>query len=82
LKGRLSLPDSIVRAPERGDREQGRPLCRAYLDFYGAVETAEVTDAVWSRIFDPLEPVCAVVAVATTASSGLRITSFSVRAGW
>ncbi len=52
----------IVRAIERGDRQQWAPLWRAYLDFYRAVETPEITDAVWSRIFDPLEPVHAVVA--------------------
>jgi hypothetical protein len=52
-----------MRALERGDHEQWRLLRRAYLDFYGVVETAEVTGAVWSRIFDPLESVRAVVAV-------------------
>lgn len=56
------MPDCHVRAVERGDRDQWAPLWRAYLVFYEAVETPEVTEAVWSRIFDPLEPVHAVAA--------------------
>jgi GNAT superfamily N-acetyltransferase len=56
------LPDFRVRAIERADREQWAPLWRAYLDFYRAAETSEVTNATWARIFDPLEPVHAVVA--------------------
>ena len=56
------MPGFIVRAIERADREQWAPLWRAYLDFYRAVESPEVTDATWSRIFDPLEPAHAVVA--------------------
>lgn len=52
----------IVRTVERRDREQWAPLWRAYLDFYRTAETAEVTEATWARIFDPLEPVHAVVA--------------------
>jgi GNAT superfamily N-acetyltransferase len=56
------LPDILVRALARGDREQWAPLWRAYLEFYQTLETPEVTDAAWSRIFDPLEPVHAVVA--------------------
>src|SRR5208337_1194418 len=56
------LPDFIVRAIGRGDREQWAPLWRAYLDFYRTPESAEVTEATWARIFDPLEPVQAVVA--------------------
>lgn len=35
---------------------------RAYLTFYQAAESAEVTSATWARIFDPLEPVHALVA--------------------
>ena len=56
------MPDFTVRAIERTDREQWAPLWRAYLDFYRAAETSEVTNATWARIFDPLEPVHAVVA--------------------
>ena len=52
----------IVRTVERRDREQWAPLWRAYLEFYRTPETAEVTEATWARIFDPLEPVHAVVA--------------------
>jgi hypothetical protein len=36
----------IVRAIEFGDRQQRAPLWRAYLDFYLAVETPEITGAV------------------------------------
>jgi GNAT superfamily N-acetyltransferase len=61
-KRETGLPDFRVRAIERADREQWAPLWRAYLDFYRAVETSEVTNATWARIFDPLEPVHAVVA--------------------
>jgi GNAT superfamily N-acetyltransferase len=56
------LPDFTVRATERGDREQWGPLWRAYLDFYRAAESEEVANATWARIFDPLEPVHALVA--------------------
>jgi GNAT superfamily N-acetyltransferase len=56
------LADFSLRAIERADREQWAPLWRAYLDFYRAAESREVTNATWARIFDPLEPVGAVVA--------------------
>lgn len=56
------MANFIVRTAERRDREQWGPLWRAYLDFYRTPETAEVTNATWERIFDPLEPVHAVVA--------------------
>ena len=56
------MANFIVRTAERRDREQWGPLWRAYLDFYRTPETAEVTKATWERIFDPLEPVHAVVA--------------------
>jgi GNAT superfamily N-acetyltransferase len=56
------VSDFIVRAVERGDRERWAPLWRAYLDFYRVAERPEVTEATWSRIFDPLEPVHCVVA--------------------
>ena len=61
-KRETSLPDFTVRAIKRADREQWAPLWRAYHDFYRAAVTEEVTNATWERIFDPLEPVHAVVA--------------------
>jgi ribosomal protein S18 acetylase RimI-like enzyme len=67
----MGLPDFHVRALERGDREQWAPLWRAYLEFYQTRETPDVTDAAWSRIFDPLEPVHAVVAERRDALLGL-----------
>ena len=79
LNRRRVLPDCHVRAVERGDRDQWAPLWRAYLDFYEAVETPEVTEAVWSRIFDPLEPVHAVAAERDGALVGFSITFSSAR---
>jgi GNAT superfamily N-acetyltransferase len=61
-KREAGLPEFRVRAIERADREQWAPLWRAYLDFYRATVTEEVTNATWRRIFDPLEPVHAFVA--------------------
>ena len=66
------MADFEVRAIERGDREQWAPLWRAYLAFYQTAETAEVTDATFARIFDPLEPVHGVV-----AASGETLIGFS-----
>jgi GNAT superfamily N-acetyltransferase len=51
-----------VRAIERTDRAQWAPLWRAYLDFYRAPSSDEVANATFARIFDPLEPVHALVA--------------------
>jgi GNAT superfamily N-acetyltransferase len=56
------LPDFRVRAIERTDREQWEPLWRAYLNFYRAQWSDEVGNATFARIFDPLEPVHALVA--------------------
>jgi len=56
------LAEYMVRAIRRGDRERWAPLWRAYLDFYRAQWSLEVANATWARIFDPLEPVHAVVA--------------------
>jgi GNAT superfamily N-acetyltransferase len=56
------LPDFRVRALERGDRTRWEPLWRAYLVFYRAQWSDEVADATFARIFDPLEPVHALVA--------------------
>jgi len=61
-KRETGLPDFRVRSIERTDHEQWAPLWRAYLDFYRAAESDAVTNATWARIFDPLEPVHAVVA--------------------
>ncbi|MFZ0605769.1 MAG: GNAT family N-acetyltransferase [Roseiarcus sp.] len=60
--GRAGLADFRVRAIERTDRAQWTPLWRAYLDFYRAQWSDEVADATFARIFDPLEPVHALVA--------------------
>jgi GNAT superfamily N-acetyltransferase len=68
--GGEGLPHFTVRAIARSDREQWAPLWRAYLDFYRTPESAEVTDATWSRIFDPLEPVHGLVAARGDALIG------------
>jgi GNAT superfamily N-acetyltransferase len=66
------LADFTVRAIKRDDREQWAPLWRAYLDFYRAAKSEEVANATFARIFDPLEPVHALV-----AERGDRLIGFS-----
>jgi GNAT superfamily N-acetyltransferase len=56
------LLDFRVRAIERKDRAQWEPLWRAYLVFYRAQWSDEVANTTFARIFDPLEPVHALVA--------------------
>jgi GNAT superfamily N-acetyltransferase len=56
------LPDFRMRAIARKDRAQWEPLWRAYLDFYCVLWSDEVANATFGRIFDPLEPVHALVA--------------------
>jgi len=56
------LADFRVRAIERADRARWTPLWRGYLDFYRAQVSDEVDNATFARIFDPLEPVHALVA--------------------
>jgi GNAT superfamily N-acetyltransferase len=56
----------IIRPVDRGDRSAWRSLFEGYNAFYGrAGSTAlavEIYDATWDRIFDPAEPVYALVA--------------------
>jgi GNAT superfamily N-acetyltransferase len=61
-RGGQKLLDFRVRAIERKDRAQWEPLWRAYLVFYRAQWSDEVANATFARIFDPLEPVHALVA--------------------
>jgi GNAT superfamily N-acetyltransferase len=56
------LTDFRVRAMERADRAQWAPLWRRYLDFYRAQVSDEVDNTTFGRIFDPLEPMHALVA--------------------
>jgi len=56
------MPDFSLRAIERSDRARWEPLWRAYLEFYRAPWSDEVAEATFTRIFDPLEPVNALVA--------------------
>jgi GNAT superfamily N-acetyltransferase len=56
------MRDFRLRAIERSDRPRWEPLWRAYLVFYRAQWSDEVADATFARIFDPLEPVHALVA--------------------
>jgi GNAT superfamily N-acetyltransferase len=61
-RGGRRLSDFRVRAIERPDRAQWEPLWRAYLVFYRAQWSDQVANATFARIFDPLEPVHALVA--------------------
>ncbi len=56
------MADFKVRSIERKDRAQWEPLWRAYLDFYNAQWSDEVSNVTFARIFDPLEPMHAFVA--------------------
>ena len=56
------MADFKVRAIERTDRAQWTPLWRAYLVFYRAQWSDDVANATFARVFDPLEPVHALVA--------------------
>ena len=56
------MADFRVRAIERADRARWTPLWRGYLDFYRAQVSDEVDNATFARIFDPLEPMHALVA--------------------
>ena len=56
------MADFKVRAIDRTDRAQWTPLWRAYLVFYCAQWSDDVANATFARIFDPLEPVDALVA--------------------
>jgi GNAT superfamily N-acetyltransferase len=64
------LQKFIVRPIAPGDRERWAPLWSAYLEFYRTPENAEVTNATWARIFDPLEPVHSAVAARGDALIG------------
>lgn len=48
-----------IRDPRAGDEAEWRRLWAGYLEFYGTVLPAEVTDATWRRIRDPAAPLFA-----------------------
>ena len=52
----------MLRPIERADYEQWAALWQAYRHFYKSPATSDVTEATWSRFFDGLEPVHALVA--------------------
>jgi GNAT superfamily N-acetyltransferase len=54
--------DITVRAVRPDDRAAWDPLWRGYLTFYKSSLAPEVTDATWTRFFDPIEPLHALVA--------------------
>lgn len=64
-----------VRAVERGDFPQWKPLWDGYNEFYGRVgDTAlapDITQLTWSRFFDSYEPVYALVAEVSGQIVGL-----------
>lgn len=47
----------VVRPLRPEDREAWEPLWQGYLTFYKASLPPEVTDATWTRLHDPAEPV-------------------------
>ena len=51
-----------IRPVTRADRAGWEPLWAGYNRFYGRELPADITDATWSRFFDPAEPVHALVA--------------------
>jgi GNAT superfamily N-acetyltransferase len=51
-----------IRSVTRADRAGWEPLWAGYNRFYGRELPADITDATWSRFFDPAEPVYALVA--------------------
>ncbi|WP_207477089.1 GNAT family N-acetyltransferase [Arenibaculum pallidiluteum] len=51
-----------IRPVAPGDRAQWEPLWRGYQTFYKVALPATVTDLTWSRFFDGIEPVHALVA--------------------
>jgi GNAT superfamily N-acetyltransferase len=60
--GGPKLSDFTIRVMERTDRTRWAPLWRGYLHFYRAQVSDEVDHVTFARIFDPLEPVHALVA--------------------
>jgi GNAT superfamily N-acetyltransferase len=49
-------PRIEVRALRPDERGSWEPLWRAYLAFYNATASPEVTDTTWARLHDPAEP--------------------------
>ena len=66
MNARRGAQDLTIRAPARDDYAQWSALWAGYNAFYGrhgaTALPQEVTDATWSRFFDPSEPVHALVA--------------------
>jgi GNAT superfamily N-acetyltransferase len=60
-----------IRPLSRHDREQWEPLWQGYQAFYKVSIAPEVTDLTWSRFFDGIEPVNALVAELDGALVGL-----------
>lgn len=60
------MTDLLVRPLRQDDRRQWRPLWAGYNAFYGrsgaTVLPAAITETTWARLFDPDEPVHALVA--------------------
>ena len=65
----------IVRPIRRTDYDQWRPLWDGYNEFYGrSGPTAlpeKITATTWERFFDPVEPVCALIAETDATAVGL-----------
>ncbi len=69
-----SIDHLIVRPVRRTDYDQWRPLWDGYNEFYGRSGTTalpeQITTTTWERFFDPVEPVCALLAAADAATVG------------
>lgn len=69
------MPRLTIRALERADQAQWRPLWDGYNAFYGRCGASALPEAItattWERFFNPLEPVYALVAVSGSRVVGL-----------
>ncbi len=65
------MSEIAIRPLRADDRAGWEPLWRAYLDFYRAELSAEVTEHTWSSLGDPTSPVHGLVAVRDDRPIGL-----------
>lgn len=64
-------PQFQVREIAQSDRAQWQPLWDGYNTFYQRTLAPEITERLWSRLFDPKEPVYALVAELDGRLAGL-----------
>ena len=61
----------VIRPVEPADRPRWEPLWQGYLTFYKANLSPQVTETLWGRFFDGIEPVQALVAEEGEALIGI-----------